>query len=677
MSTVGRPIAAAVTDAAKLVTRIKNAAKYGETDVDIWRRYSKEVLDCAQKFDLPQVVNMLSSYSYMRYRHVGVLDALAARVCESSFKLKSGDIARVLRTYSMLEHRNEFMFRLMLPELSKRMDMFSLADLTSVFYSYANLGYYNRHFVSCVESAMVDNIQNVSCKELCHALSALGKLHVRLPRLETVLGCHFCTRVDLCTYTELALITNALGRLDFCGHPHLFSVVETEVYRKSKNLPPHSFALMANAISRREDSLKALDFMSKQMPDRLREFDVHSLCLLGAAFSRRGAVRREMFDRMAARVGRISLGLYPRAVASLSFSYGRAGHLHEPLMCFAGRHLERFLAHYSCNEVAMILRSHNLLTVRNEQLLLQLAKFICDNCPDIVPIRMSDPLARKRIAFAMGYDDESNEYEPRAEERSGSEFLAELFAETEDEDEDAESSGSTSRDDSEITHINHLEIVVSDPFGTHRGGKHFLERGLMHSLLWIAQSFAVHGVWNEGDVKGAMQRIASEVATRVQELTPLTTVHFMYAYARLNYRLDTFLDVLLRELRNPRVNVTFEQDELRTAFHALTAYGIDPASAGVYRLPSIEVKRLMEIHGNDVDRVVRDILTTDYETTEGVKEIIDLEIDVPFAEGAAKAAIDGEPAITYVHIPACVSAALAAGRPPGNFAERVKYNFTI
>ncbi|GIX62897.1 uncharacterized protein BcabD6B2_23320 [Babesia caballi] len=675
-TTATRAAAPVLSDAAKLVSRVTQSAKLGETDVTVWRTYSREIVDMASTLEMPQVVKLLGSFSYMRYRHVGVLDALTTRVYESCFKLSSADIARVLRSYSILEHRNDFMFRLMLPEVAKRLDMFSLGHLTSVLYSYSNLGYYNRHLTDCVETLVIRNLHKVGPRELCKVLCALAKLHVRRRRLETVLGCHFCTTVELCSHADFSLMVNALGRLDFCGYPHLFSVVETEIYRKSKHLPSQSFSLVANAVSRREDSAKVIDFLAKQIPDRLREFDVHSLCLLSAAFSRRGAVRGELFERVAERVGLMSVSLYPRAVASLSFSYSRAGHLHGPLMYFAGQHLERFLAHYHCNEMAMILRAHTLLSVRNEQLLLAVARHICDYCPDMVPVRAADPLSEDRISFSMGYEGKGNAFGEVTHETAAAAA------------ERGPHEGSPSEpllpppepQDAELMHINHLEVFSADPFGTAQEGKHFLERGLMHSLLWIVQSFAVHGLWNETEVKGALQRVANEVACRPRELTPLTTAHLLYAYARLNYRLDNLLELLVRELRDPRTTFVFEQDHLRAAFHGLAAFGLDPASAGVHRVPTIELKRLMELHRHDVDRVVRAVLETDYEATAGMQASTELELDVPFAgtsTAAGTPASAGESAVTYVHIPSCVGAALGAGRGAGAFADRLRYNFAI
>ncbi|KAK1935990.1 hypothetical protein X943_000781 [Babesia divergens] len=660
MTNLSGVVPTVIADVGSFVSRVTQSAKHGITDVNMWRNFSREIVDNVNAFDSRQAVELLGAFSYMRYRHRGALDALAARVYESCYKLTSTEISRVLRSYSMLEHRSDFMFRLMLPEISKRLDMFLMGDLTSVFYSYSNMGYYNRHLASCVEIAVMNNLHNIRPRDLCHLMCALGKLKVRRKRLETVLGCHFCKSIEICSYSEFALIVNALGRLEFCGHPHLFSVVETEIYRKSKYLPSQSFSLVANAVSRSSDSLKVVDFMAKEAAGRLREFDVQSLCLLSSAFSRRVDLRPELFDRMADRVGCMSLGLYPRALASLTFAYGRAGHLHGPLLHFAGIHLERFPEQYTCNEAAMVLRAHNLLNVRNESMLLTVARFICDTYPDLVPVEAVDLLQSERISSSMNYVPLSNNGNVNLD--SGTSGCSTEGASGEEE---------------EFTHINHLQVFSPDPFNTDSCGKNFLERGMMHSLLWIVQSFAQHGVWNEREVKGALQRIANEVACRPRELKPLTIANMLYAYSKLNYRLDTLLNLLIREIQDPRLNFVFEQEHLRIAFDALMTFQIDPSTVGVYRVPTLQLKRLMEVHSNDVERVVKAILRHEYTTVIDNEDEEYLEIKVPYSSGSYKDSGTTEESFTYVHVPLCVGSASGSGHSCGAYAEQLKYNFAI
>ncbi|GFE54143.1 hypothetical protein BaOVIS_015470 [Babesia ovis] len=679
MSAVTNAIKSTLSDTSKLASRVAQSARFGQTDVTLWRGYSNELVNVVHSLEISDVVKILDAYSYMRYRHVKLLDTLATRIYESCFKLSTTDITRVLRAYSILEHRNDFMFRLMLPEISRRLEAFTLGDLTSVFYSYSKLGYYNRNLTACIESAVTRNLHNIRPKELCYVLSALGKLHVRWEKLETVLGCHFCNSVELCSHLELGLIVNALGRLNFCGHPHLFSVVETEVYRKSKNLPPQAFSLVANAISRREESVKALEFLGRQANERLRDFDIHSLCLLSAAFSRRGAVRQELFDRMAERVGRISLCLYPRAVASLTFSYGRSGHLYGPLMLFAGQHLERFIEYYSCNELAMVLRAHSLLNIRNENMLLAIAKYICNSYPDMVPVRSSDDgLIEERLSFALDNSTSSlatNVNKPTNDDTPNCDTELPKCAKSMKSNSDDQGTG-------DITHINHLEVFTMDPFDMKHNKDQFLQRGLMHSILWIIQSFAIHGLWNEGDVRGALQRIANEVACRQRELTPLTISHMLYAFSKLNYRFDALLDMLILELRNPRVNFIFEQDQLRAAYHAMVAFSMEPSTAGIYQIPTLELKRLMETRRNDIMAVVRAIVENEYNTIGNMENETNLEIHVPFSQNlheldSKSPSHYSESAMTYVHIPPCVATSVGTGHGSNALTERLKYNFAI
>lgn len=660
MATTSSVTSVMATDVGRFVMRVSQTAKHGNTDVKLWRSYSRDIVDNIQSLDYKQAVQLLGTYSYMRYRHKGAMDALAAKVSESCYKLSSSEIAKVLRSFSVLEHRNDFLFRLMLPEISKRLDLFRIGDLASVFYSYSNMGLYNRHMVSYVESAVMQNLHDVRPRDLSQLMCALGKLQHRYRRLETVLGCHFCKCIEVCSYPEFGLIVNAIARLDFCGHPHLFSVVETEIYRKIKHFPSHVFALVANAVSRSLDSTKVVAFMAKEATGRLKDFDIHSMCLLSSSFSRRGEVRDELFDRMADRVGRVSVGLYPRAVASLSFAYGRAGHLHGPLMLFSGNHLEKFPEHYSCNEAAMVLRAHNLLNIKNESMLSTIAKFICDTYPDLVPIEAVDTMRLQRLSAYMELP------------------CVEVDAETEA----CHVHGGRSRtgyqdDEEDIKHINHLEVLQKDPFNTDSFGKNFLERGLMHSLLWIVQSFAQHGVWNDREIKGALQRIANEVACRIHDLTPLVVSNMLYAYSRLGYRIESLVNLLVREIEDPRRHFVFEQDHLRLMYDALLTFGMDPTTSGLYRIPTVELKRLMEVNANDIEKVVKAILRHEYENSEEADIENSLEIKVPYADHAGKAGGTTESSLTYVHIPLCVGVATGNDRSTSAFTEQLKYNFDI
>ncbi|EDO07322.1 uncharacterized protein BBOV_IV009680 [Babesia bovis T2Bo] len=659
MGNQSRPVSSLIHEASRLVSRIVESSKHGECSITLWRDYSNAVVNIASFMDIKDIVKVLDAYSFMRYRHVKLLDTLATRVFELLYKMNGTDIVSVLRSYAILEHRNDFMFRLMLPEVSKLLELLSLTDLSSIFYSYSRLGYYNHHLTSCVEAAIVENIQHVRPKELSYVLNGLGKLRVRWNKLETVLGCRFCSIVDLCSHTDLGLIVNALGRLDFCGQPHLFSVVETEIYRKAVELNSQSISLVANAISRHSDAGKPLEFIGRHVKKRLKEFDIHSLCLLSAAFSRRGNVREDLFDSMAERVGSLSVQLYPRAVASLTFSYARTKHLYGPLMLFSGKHLERFMDFYTCNEAAMVLRAHNLLNIRNEDMLLALASNICKCYPDMVLVRGDDTVPEERLSYAIGV---------QFNDVSDNEFISQ-----DQHVQPNERKASDTTNDPDMTHINHLVIIPTDIFCNQARSKNFLQSGLLHSLLWIIQSYAMHGVWNEGDVKGALQRVANEVACRQHELTPLVTCHLLYALSKLNYRFDALLELLLLEIRDPRINSVFEQDYLRVAYSAMLSFGIDPESNGIYRIGTTELKSLMERCRNDTMKVVKCITHKDRQRdTANI-----LKITVPFADDSYEPTHLSDSQVTYVHIPVCVATSVNAGRPAKDFADMLKYNFAI
>lgn len=283
-----------------------------------------------------------------------------------------------------------------------------------------------------------------------------------------------------------------------------------------------------------------------------------------------------MYDKIAEHVGRNSLKLYPRAIASMLYSYARAKHLHGALFYFSGKHIQLNLGNYTCDEVAMVLRSFSVLNVKNEELLDSFSKFILENTPDYVPIKFEDLCPHLRVSFGSK---ESGNPCILSENEVG---LAEKTVKDNTGDK-------TDLYSFEGRNINMLEYVGESS----KVSSNYLSNGKMHSLLWIVQAYAKFFYIND-NVTRAMTRIANELVVRMNEMKPFLVSRLLFSFSQLNFRHEAVLEMLLNEVTNPRAGVKFSQKELSLLHYSIPTFGLDPGEFGVYKFKALDFQRMVE-----------------------------------------------------------------------------------
>ncbi|BAM39298.1 conserved hypothetical protein [Theileria orientalis strain Shintoku] len=595
---------AEVTDSAELVRRIYKLARTGQTSVELWRECTARTVEYMDKLDLRGVCSILHSYGYMKYRDRSMLELMAGRLIENVRMLNCAQIASALRAYSILNFRSDFLFRLAMPEISLRMDMMTVGQVASIFYSYANLGYYNRNLYRSIQSYMYKNLEQVGAYDLTLLLNG----HCRNQRgfdarFLTVLSFQFCKMLDTFDNKLFSQSVNALSRLGFCNHKYLPGLIESEVYSRVKGareaLPSKSISLILNALSRHYESCTPLfTFLSQNVLKRIKEYDLHSLCLALSAFSRVSLSDAKTYDKIAEYIGRNSLKLYPRAIASMLYSYARAKHLHGPLFYFSGKHVEVNLDKYSCDEMAMILRSFALLNVKNEGVMSAVSEYIVKNTPDYVTVKFEDQCADERVhqpleskdRMSVGTEKGKGEKNKKSHECEKSE----------DNEENEECEG---------FNINLLEVV--EP--TSHESSNYLANGKTHSLLWVVEAYAKFLHVND-QVTRALTRIANELVVRMGELTPPLVSRFLHSFTQLGFRHTACLEMLLNEVANPRIGFKFDQKDLALIHNSIKSYRLSPRTYGVYRFNRLDFQKVVEKHRSEEGgtlRIIRRIVTED------------------------------------------------------------------
>ncbi|UKJ88201.2 hypothetical protein MACJ_000645 [Theileria orientalis] len=611
------------SDSSELVRRIYKLARSGQTSVELWRECTLRTIEYMDRLDLRGVCSILHSYGYMKYRDRSMLELMAGRLIESIRMINSAQIANVLRAYSILNFRSDFLFRLIIPEISLRMDMMNAGQVASIFYSYANLGYYNMNLFQSIQSYMYKNIEQVRPYDLTLLLNGHCKnLRAFDDRFLTVLSFQFCKLLDSYDNKLFSQSVNALSRLGFCNHKYLPSLIESEVYNRVKAakevLPSKSISLILNALSRHYESCTPMfTFLSQNVLKRIKEYDLHSLCLVLSAFSRVSLSDSKTYDKIAEYIGRNSLKLYPRAIASMLYSYARAKHLHGALFYFSGKHVVINLDKYSCDEMAMILRSFALLNVKNEDVMSAVSDHILKNTPDYVPVKFEDHCVDERVHQPLGNTESMSVGTKEEKTRSLNDPPYESGSgNTRIRPERLERGGKKGKigenEESEGFNINLLEVVAP----ASHVSINYLSNGKIHSLLWIVEAYAKFFHVND-QVTRALTRIANELVVRMSELTPFLVSRFLYSFTQLNFRHTACLEMFLNEVTNPRIGFKFDQKDLSLIYNSIKSHGLSPPSYGVYRFNRLDFQKVVEKHRNEEEgtlKIIRRIVTQDVST---------------------------------------------------------------
>ncbi|XP_953977.1 uncharacterized protein TA05725 [Theileria annulata] len=518
----------------------------------------------------------------MKYRDKNMLQLISARLVENIRQINSAQITSVLKAYSILNFRSDFLFRMMIPEISLKLDMMTVDQVSSIFYSYNNLGYYNKNLFQTIQSYLYSNVEKLTPYDLTLLLSGFCKNFKGFDeKFLTVLSFQFCKLLNSYDNKLFSLSVNSLSRLNFCKHKYLPSLIESEVYNRVKSskepLASRSLSLILNSLSKHYTSCTPLfTFLSQTVLKRLKEFDMHSVCLILSSFSRVTLSDAKTYDKIAEHVGRNSLKLYPRAISSMLYSYARANHLHGALFYFSGKHIQLNLGNYTCDEVSMALRAFSVLNVKNEELLDTFAKFILENTPDYVPIKFEDLCPHLRVSICSK---EINKFY-ESSENNASESQGTVLDETDDK---------TDLYSFEGRNINMLEYIGESS----KISSNYLAKGKMHSLLWIVQAYARFFFTND-NVTRALTRIANELVVRMNEMTPFLVSRILFSFSQLNFSHEAVLQMLLNEVTNPRIGFKFTQKELSLLHYSIPAFGLDPGDYGIYKFKALDFQRIVE-----------------------------------------------------------------------------------
>uniref|UniRef100_A0A3B0N1R6 RNA-editing substrate-binding complex 6 protein domain-containing protein n=1 Tax=Theileria annulata TaxID=5874 RepID=A0A3B0N1R6_THEAN len=533
----------------------------------------------------------------MKYRDKNMLQLISARLIENIRQINSAQITSVLKAYSILNFRSDFLFRMMIPEISLKLDMMTVDQVSSIFYSYNNLGYYNKNLFQTIQSYLYSNVEKLTPYDLTLLLSGFCKNFKGFDeKFLTVLSFQFCKLLNSYDNKLFSLSVNSLSRLNFCKHKYLPSLIESEVYNRIKSskepLASRSLSLILNSLSKHYTSCTPLfTFLSQTVLNRLKEFDMHSVCLILSSFSRVTLSDAKTYDKIAEHVGRNSLKLYPRAIASMLYSYARANHLHGALFYFSGKHIQLNLGNYTCDEVSMALRAFSVLNVKNEELLDTFAKFILENTPDYVPIKFEDLCPQLRVS--IGSKEINKFYE--SSENNASETQRTVLDETDDK---------TDLYSFEGRNINMLEYIGESS----KISSNYLANGKMHSLLWIVQAYARFFFTND-NVTRALTRIANELVVRMAEMTPFLVSRILFSFSQLNFSHEAVLQMLLNEVTNPRLGFKFTQKELSLLHYSIPAFGLDPGDYGIYKFKALDFQRMVET--TELDELILRIVNRD------------------------------------------------------------------
>lgn len=434
---------------------------------------------------------------------------------------------------------------------------------------------------------------------LVHSFAQLGLKDVRL---FAVLAAEICRNIHHVPPRILPLIANAYSKLSVQNR-FLLEVLGQEVFRKRAHLKPQGVALVLNTFSKLGVPNKPLfDYFAKEIKRQLKYYNLQSICLVASAYSKANHLEPALFEAMAERVGRHSTELYPKAVASLLYSFSLVKYRHGPMFFYCPRHVCTQLSRYSLDQLGMVVRAFTVMNIHQSDVLDRIinASFLTSftvlwhvkrriekGAQSEVDVQqeeeMEDPIDPKedhteqvggryyRISDGgqFLYIRDNGKIIYKDIQRVGTTAVRRRTSRSNADDlwglKTVQENNNFALD--EISEVVEQDLDEKDLQG---GGEWNIPRVV--TLVWILQAMAHMKLLDQT----AFGLICSELCKRAVELSGSMTCHVLHSLTCCNLHHRRLVSKLLYEIKNPQVETFFTSSDLEYLHNALKHFGIPP-----------------------------------------------------------------------------------------------------
>eukprot|EP00929_Paragymnodinium_shiwhaense_P044786 TRINITY_DN22963_c0_g1_i2.p1 TRINITY_DN22963_c0_g1~~TRINITY_DN22963_c0_g1_i2.p1 ORF type:complete len:517 (-),score=64.37 TRINITY_DN22963_c0_g1_i2:98-1648(-) len=363
---VGNPVARLGAFAlARLALR---SAREGRASISLWRAIAvraKEVSGSMQPMDMSTVA---FSFAKMRLRDKAMMASLAESSPAILGQFRAADITFFLAAFARLDVHHRLIFNLFAREIAHKLHDFSAGQLGEIVYAYARLGLKHDLLLDVLKSRIIEVSKAMKPWHLAMVVNGFARLGISDERFFTVIAAEICRRITEFSGQPLALVANAYARLGVRNR-FLLELLADEAFRRRGELEPQSVALILNAHARLGFASPVLyDFFAQDVPRRIKRYSIQSLCLVASAYARQRRAEEPLFEKIGNFACENALQLYPRAVATLLYSFSEVDIRHSVLFFNVPKHVAQHIAAYSVDELAMVARAYGRFQMVHLQL---------------------------------------------------------------------------------------------------------------------------------------------------------------------------------------------------------------------------------------------------------------------------------------------------------------------
>lgn len=328
------------------------------SNVALWRAISARATALAPTMQATEMASLVFAFSQMRFRDRDMMLRLAEATPAIQASFRAQDITYFLGAFARLDVKHRLVFNLFAREIARKLHDFTGAQLGELVYAYARLDMRHELLLEVLRKRILEVVKALKPLHLAMVASGFARLEVQDERFFTLIAAEICRKIHEFGGRPLAMVANAYARIGVRNR-FLLEVLGDEVFRRRGQLQPQSVALALNAHARLQHANPVLfDYFAEDVPRHLKSYKLHSVCLVASAFARQRHAAPELFEKLGDFACRNAESLYPRAVASLVYSFASAECRHGVLFYNAPSHVLQNRAEYTTDELAMVAHAY-------------------------------------------------------------------------------------------------------------------------------------------------------------------------------------------------------------------------------------------------------------------------------------------------------------------------------
>ncbi|CAE7033645.1 unnamed protein product [Symbiodinium natans] len=311
---------------------------------------------------------VLASFARLRLRDREMMLRIAESTPAILGQFAAVDITYFLAAFARLDVEHRLVFNLFAREIARKLHDFDAAQLGELVYAYARLNFHHDLLLDVLKKRITEVVKAMKPWHLAMVVNGFARLGASDERFFTILAAEIARKISQFESKPLALVANAYAKLGVRNR-FLLELLGDEAFRRRGELAPQAVALVLNAHARLQMSNPVLfDYFVQEVPRRIRSHNLQSLCMVASAYARLRRGDEALFTKIGDYACANASQLYPRALATLLYSFSEVEIRHGMLFFNAPEHVEMYCQSYTTDELCMVGRAYGRFQMAHTRL---------------------------------------------------------------------------------------------------------------------------------------------------------------------------------------------------------------------------------------------------------------------------------------------------------------------